>query len=141
MAISTLKQVRNKNLCLSCIVHCVYNSNYFDFRVVYDSKCPILSPIHTRKRGPVMSSLKTIRYVAREEKLFQTRVRCFQDLPLQNTSPSLEIVHFFPCCTMYYSPLGARKKSFFPRYDEILWICALLLNSCIFKLLGLFRGI
>ena len=96
MAISTLKQVRNKNLCLSCIVHCVYNSNYFDFRVVYDSKCPILSPIHTRKRGPVMSSLKTIRYVAREEKLFQTRVRCFQDLPLQNTSPSLEIVHFFP---------------------------------------------
>ena len=29
----------------------------FNF-VVYDLKCPILSPIHTRKKSPVMLSLK-----------------------------------------------------------------------------------
>ena len=46
----------------------------FNF-VVYDLKCPILSPTHTRKKGPVMLSLKKIRCVTREEKLFQARVR------------------------------------------------------------------
>ena len=76
--------------------------------VVYDSKCPILSPTHTRKKGPVMPSLKKIRCVTREEKLFQTRVRCFHTRLclgrlrrprlrlVLNTSPSLEIAHFPP---------------------------------------------
>ena len=47
---------------------------------MYDSKCPILSPTHTRKKDPAMSKLKKIRCVTREEKLFQKSY--FHFLPL-----------------------------------------------------------
>ena len=83
--------------------------------VVYASKCPILSPIHIRNNGSVMPSLKKIRYVAREEKLFQTRVRCSQQSSLSDfdscrtSHPHQKYLIFFPCCTMYHSPLGAEK--------------------------------
>ena len=46
MAISHLFYVRNENF--NC--------------VLYDSKCPILSSTHTRKKGPVMPSLKKKKY-------------------------------------------------------------------------------
>ena len=41
-----------------------------------------LSPTHTRKKGPIMPSLKKIRCETRQEKIFQTRVRCLQHLSL-----------------------------------------------------------
>ena len=38
----------------------------FNF-VVYDLKCPILSPTHTRKKGPVMPSKKNTVCITRDE--------------------------------------------------------------------------
>ena len=78
--------------------------------VLYDSKCPILSPTHTCKKGPVIPSLKRKRCVTPEEKLFQTRVRCFQHSSLSR-APSTPIgaEHLTLARNSSFSPLVAQR--------------------------------
>ena len=87
----------------------------FNF-VVYDWKCPILSPIYIRKTGPVMPSLKRIRCVTREEKLFQTRVRCFQHSSLSRapsaSSTPTRSEHLTLARNSSFSPLVAQCTIF-----------------------------
>ena len=80
--------------------------------VVYHSKCPILSSTHTCKKGPVMPSLKKIRCVTREEKLFQTRVRCFQHLSVPRApSTPTRAEHLTLARNSSFSPLVAHCTS------------------------------
>ena len=79
---------------------------------MYDSKCPILSPTLTRKKGPFLPSLKKVRCVTREEKLFQTRVRCFQHLSMSRApaapSTPTRAEHLTLARNSSFSPLVAQ---------------------------------
>ena len=85
--------------------------------IVYDSKCLILSPTHTRKKGPVMPSLKKVRCVTREEMLFQTQVRCFEHSSLFRTpsapSTPTRAEHRTFARNSSFSPLVAQCTNFF----------------------------